>query len=135
MHIPPFPSVGFRCPVSEIDLLERLWRWTESYNKTQDLARKLELLAFKTELGLSPDRHHHMPRASGGGRSGKGPWKVCPGWLPRAKAVLTSRAAGGGVSPPGGRGGHHGWQNWIFPTGRGVAALPHSQTMTCGHRS
>lgn len=102
MQIPPFPSVGFRCPVCETDMLERLWRWIESCNKTQDLVRKLELPAFKTELGLSPDRHHHTPRASGGGRSGKGPWKVCPGWLPRAKAVLTSRAAGGGVSPPGG---------------------------------
>lgn len=102
MQIPSFPSVGFRCPVCETDMLERLWRRIESCNKTQDLVRKLELPAFKTELGLSPDRHHHTSRASGGGRSGKGPWKVCPGWLPRAKAVLTSRAAGGGVSPPGG---------------------------------
>ena len=127
MQIPPFSSVGFRCPVCETDMLERLWRWTESYNKTQDLARKLELLAFKTELGLSPDRHHHMPRASGGGRSGNGPWKVCPGWLPRAKAVLTSRAAGGG-SPPlvvggdttGGKTGFfqqgEGWQ--LYPTAK-----------------
>lgn len=128
MQIPPFSSVGFRCPVCETDMLERLWRWTESYNKTQDLARKLELLAFKTELGLSPDRHHHMPRASGGGRSGKGPWKVCPGWLPRAKAVLTSRAAGGGRSPhlvvggdtTGGKPGFfqqgEGWQ--LYPTAK-----------------
>ena len=69
MHIPPFPSVGFRCPVSEIDLLERLWQRIESCNKTHDLERKLELPGFKTDLGLSPDRHHHMPRASGGGRS------------------------------------------------------------------
>lgn len=132
MQIPPFPSVGFRCPVSiETDMLERLWRWIESCNKTQDLVRKLELPAFKTGLGLSPDRHHHMPKGICRGAKWKEPLEGVPRLAARAKAVLPSRAAGGEGSPHlvgGPRVANR------FPIGRGWQLYPTAKP-TCRHRS